>query len=283
VLAILSSLKAPATIALAAPAAVLTIPILDTTAAILRRKLTGRSIYSTDRGHLHHCLLRRGLSTRGVLLAVSLFCLLTIIGALASLALNNELLALVSAAVVIGILLVSRLFGYAELMLVKERLAGLASSFLRAPPDGHARESEVRLQGTADWKGLWDALTAEAPGLNLVRLRLDVNAPALHEGYHARWDRCGGEAEAPGLWRAELPLTAQGQPVGLVQIAGPQDHEPVWQKIAAVARLVENYTATVASLASASLETPPPPEPDLRAEVPDETTSPGELSIHGTS
>src|SRR5205807_323940 len=62
VLAIESSLKGPATVALAVPAALLVIPIFDTSTAILRRTLTGRSIFTTDRGHLHHCLQGRGLS-----------------------------------------------------------------------------------------------------------------------------------------------------------------------------------------------------------------------------
>src|SRR5262245_26371483 len=57
VLAIQTSLKSPATLVLATPVALLAIPILDTTAAIVRRKLTGRSVYTTDRCHLHHCLL----------------------------------------------------------------------------------------------------------------------------------------------------------------------------------------------------------------------------------
>src|SRR2546428_6188308 len=70
-LAIMSSLKGPATIALAAPLAALTIPIFDTSAAIVRRKLTGRSVYTTDRAHLHHCLSRRGLSDRRGVLGVS--------------------------------------------------------------------------------------------------------------------------------------------------------------------------------------------------------------------
>ncbi len=77
VVAIDSSLKRPATIALATPAALLTLPILDTIAAILRRKLTGRSIYSTDRGHLHHRLLDRFVHPRRVLLVVSACCLAT--------------------------------------------------------------------------------------------------------------------------------------------------------------------------------------------------------------
>jgi len=69
VVAIQSSLKGPATAVMIAPLAVLTIPFLDTAAALIRRKLTGRSIYATDRGHLHHCMLRRGLSVP-VLLAL---------------------------------------------------------------------------------------------------------------------------------------------------------------------------------------------------------------------
>ena len=60
-LAIRCSLKGPATVALSAPLAVLAIPIFDSSAAILRRWLTGRSLYSPDRGHLHHNLQRHGL------------------------------------------------------------------------------------------------------------------------------------------------------------------------------------------------------------------------------
>src|SRR5439155_8367461 len=59
-LAIQSSLKAPATIALATPVALLILPIFDTTVAILLRTMTGRSLYTTDRGHLLHRLLRFG-------------------------------------------------------------------------------------------------------------------------------------------------------------------------------------------------------------------------------
>src|SRR5205085_7444433 len=109
VLAIESSLKGPATVALAAPTALLTLPIFDTFAAILRRTLTGRSIYTTDRGHLHHCLLRSGLSNRTVLLCVSGCCLLTVAGALASLALQQELIALLSATTVVALLIVTGL------------------------------------------------------------------------------------------------------------------------------------------------------------------------------
>src|SRR5207248_2408051 len=85
----------------------------DTTAAIVRRKLTGRSLYSTDRGHLHHCLLRRGYSNSRVLLWVSVLCSLTVLGALASLTWHNEFLAIFSMLSVVAILVVTKLFGQA--------------------------------------------------------------------------------------------------------------------------------------------------------------------------
>ena len=71
-LAIRASLKGPGTMLLAAPLALLTIPILDSTAAILRRKLAGRSLYETDRGHLHHRLLERFGSKYKVLACVAI-------------------------------------------------------------------------------------------------------------------------------------------------------------------------------------------------------------------
>ena len=239
VLAIEGSLKAPATIALSAPLALLTLPIFDTTAAIVRRKLTGRSIYTTDRGHLHHCLLRRGFSTWRVLLLASSSCFFTGAGVLASEAFNNEWIALLTALTVVGVLIITRLFGFAEVMLVKERLKSLGGSLFVRPADGRAREIEVRLQGCGNWNGVWSAVTAGAVALNLRQMRLDVNAPSLHEGYHARWDRDQEDGEAPRLWRAEIPLTAAGLTVGRLEVVGVPDGEPIWRKLAALTQAVE--------------------------------------------
>jgi UDP-GlcNAc:undecaprenyl-phosphate GlcNAc-1-phosphate transferase len=244
-LAILSSLKGPATVALSAPAVLLTLPIFDTAAAIVRRKLTGRSIYTTDRGHLHHCLLRSGLSVRHVLLLVFGCCLLTGAGVLASQAFNNEWIALSTGLSVILTLILTRLFGHAEALLIKERLLALAGALFRPRSGGEARQLEVRLQGSADWKEIWDRLIAGVEGLNICQLRLDVNAPALHEGYHARWDRAHDEGEALSLWRAEIPLTARGQPLGRLEVAGQPDQVPVWKKLAQLTDVVEAFSGVL--------------------------------------
>ncbi len=152
VLAIQCSLKGTATAALAAPLATLTIPILDTTAAIIRRKLTGRSLYTSDRGHLHHCLLSRGLSARWVVLCISSLCLFTVIGSLASLALKNELVAILSALTVVVILVGVRVFGYTEFLLARQRLVGAASSWLQLRPKGKPQATELHLQGSLCWR-----------------------------------------------------------------------------------------------------------------------------------
>jgi UDP-GlcNAc:undecaprenyl-phosphate GlcNAc-1-phosphate transferase len=234
-LAIRCSLKGPATVALAAPAALLILPILDTSAAVIRRKLTGRSIFTTDRGHLHHCLLRLGLSRARILLLVSGLCLLTVLGALGSVAYRNEGLALLSAAAVVFILVASGLFGCAEVMLMAKSFRDYAGSMIGTRV---GRGLEVRLQGSAAWGELWQRLTESADRLRLRSISLDVNAPAHHEGYHARWrhpaDKFG---EEPNCWSAVILLTAWGQTIGQVAVTGHPDAEPVWQKLAALSQL----------------------------------------------
>src|SRR5262249_58355818 len=89
-----------------------------------------------------------------------------------------------------------RLFGHAELVLVKERLVALGALYFRGAGKNGSHQIAVRLQGTGEWDGLWAQLTRHAEKRQLLHLRLDVNVPALHEGYHARWDRCPQEADA---------------------------------------------------------------------------------------
>jgi UDP-GlcNAc:undecaprenyl-phosphate GlcNAc-1-phosphate transferase len=244
-LAILSSLKAPAALALSAPLVLLTLPIFDTAAAIVRRKLTGRSIYTTDRGHLHHCLLRSGLSVRGVLLLVGACCLATDAGVLASQAFNHEWIAICTSLAVIAGLTATRLFGHTEAALLTERLLALGGAVFRPQASRAVRQREVRLQGSVDWNELWSGLKARAEEWNICTLRLDVNAPALHEGYHASWDCSPEEGEAPTLWRAQIPLTASGQTVGRLEIAGEPDQRPVWEKIAHISTIAETFSRSL--------------------------------------
>jgi UDP-GlcNAc:undecaprenyl-phosphate GlcNAc-1-phosphate transferase len=247
-LALRGSLKGPATVALVAPVAMLVIPVFDTLTAIVRRKLTGRSIYAGDRGHLHHCLLARGFSTHRTLFWISCSCLCTAAGALVSVSFGNELYAVVTALAVIGVYLVTRLFGFAELMLVKNCLTAGMVSLFRPSPHGHPHHSEIQLQGSADWNALWGKFTAQANDLNLKMIRLDVNAPSIYEGYHAQWKCLRNGSEAMGEWRAEIPLTVHGQSTGRLEAVGRRGIEPVSVQIATLVEFAECLEAAVANL-----------------------------------
>ncbi len=68
VLAIVSSQKAPAIVAVSIPLVSLGFPILDVTLSVVRRFVGGKPIFCGDRDHIHHKLLKRGLSQREAVL-----------------------------------------------------------------------------------------------------------------------------------------------------------------------------------------------------------------------
>jgi UDP-GlcNAc:undecaprenyl-phosphate GlcNAc-1-phosphate transferase len=262
VLAIKSSLTKhgghPEVLALAIPIALLILPILDTGAAILRRKLTGRSIYDTDRSHLHHCLLRRLGDPRLVLFVIAFCCLVTGAGVLAGRMLDNEWLILLSGLTVVVVMIATRLFGYTEFLLVVQRCRELAVSLLRMPSQDEPRQIEMRLHGHVDWRELWLRILDWDEALNLCCLRLDVNAPSLGEGYHARWER-GGESseEEEGLWRAQVPLTLKGRSIGKLEVSGRRNGESLGDKIVILAKMVQDFEDNVSLIADGSA-TPQP-------------------------
>jgi UDP-GlcNAc:undecaprenyl-phosphate/decaprenyl-phosphate GlcNAc-1-phosphate transferase len=67
-LSVLSVAKGTIVLALVVPIAALAIPIFDTAWAIVRRRLSGKSIATPDTEHLHHRLLDFGLSPRETVL-----------------------------------------------------------------------------------------------------------------------------------------------------------------------------------------------------------------------
>jgi UDP-GlcNAc:undecaprenyl-phosphate/decaprenyl-phosphate GlcNAc-1-phosphate transferase len=65
---VLWSAQSPAFPGMTAPLIALAIPLLDTTLAIVRRYLRRKPIFGADYSHIHHRLLARGVSPRGVVL-----------------------------------------------------------------------------------------------------------------------------------------------------------------------------------------------------------------------
>jgi UDP-GlcNAc:undecaprenyl-phosphate/decaprenyl-phosphate GlcNAc-1-phosphate transferase len=105
-LAIAGSQKAPTMIAVAIPLVSLGLPILDVVLAVWRRSLNGKPIFKGDRDHIHHKLLKRGLSQREAVLL--LYAVTAIFGFVSLLLLHREraialILALTGVSVLIGV------------------------------------------------------------------------------------------------------------------------------------------------------------------------------------
>ncbi len=66
--AVLGLVKTAATVALVVPIIALGLPILDTTFAIIRRRMSGVPIFQSDKGHLHHRLLALGMTQKQAVL-----------------------------------------------------------------------------------------------------------------------------------------------------------------------------------------------------------------------
>ena len=220
-LAIGGSFKGTATVALAAPLAIWALPIFDSVTAIARRKLTGRSIYATDRGHLHHRLMSRFGNNARVLAIVAVCCAVTCAGALLSTLLNNDLAALIAIITVLGMLIATQAFGHVEFLMLITRIKALVMSVLfRKSP----RQYLFRLQGSRDWNNLWQSVTEYADKLRLVEVRLDINLAAKQEGFHAKW-MGHSTCEKRERWSADIPLFAQGHLIGNLKVTGNKPEE----------------------------------------------------------
>ena len=215
------SLKQYAAVALIMPTAIWAIPIFDVAMAILRRRLTGRSIYTTDRGHLHHCLARHGHTGGRLLLVVGSLCSLTGLGAIAAAAFNSEILAVVAVATALTLLVVTRSFGHAELNLLTNRVRRFAGSLVKkgTEPNPVLHDEQVRLHGRHKWEHLWETLTQFAEKHELVGVELMVNMPSMGEAYHATW-RTRVRVEQHDAWRSDIPLVIEGIRAGHVRVVG---------------------------------------------------------------
>ena len=219
--------KTPALAALTIPMAVWAIPILDSAAAILRRRLTGRSIFTPDRGHLHHSLLTRGWTVRQASTFIALVCATTCLSAVLAVLWQNEWIVIGTVIAVIIFLVSTKTFGHIEFALLRDRINQHGLSLRK--DDTHTnlpRHGAVRLQGSHEWERMWESLVESANDYGLTRLKLTIHMPAVHEAFYANWKAPKSVTSASEhVWKTTLPLTLDGESVGVLDVAGLADDE----------------------------------------------------------
>ena len=106
-------LKQAAILMIFVPVLILGVPVFDTAFAMVRRKLSGKSMVEADKGHLHHRLLRMGLNQRQTV--VILYSISAIFGVLANLI--SRFHSSIALVISIGVLLIIIATGVAAGML----------------------------------------------------------------------------------------------------------------------------------------------------------------------
>jgi UDP-GlcNAc:undecaprenyl-phosphate GlcNAc-1-phosphate transferase len=244
--AIQGSFKAPATAALAAPLAVLAIPIFDGMAAVIRRRLSGRAVYAPDRGHIHHCLQRRGWSNHQILMAVGALCAATGLAVLLGLYFRSEPLALLATgAVVIGCV-VTKLFGNYEYKL----LIGTPRTKWRAIRSGlqieASRVLEIcnRIGACKTPNEVWTTMQQAAEGFHWAELSLDFGTNPTEPPSKAndttqptswRYDSTSEQ----GSWRLSLPLNMNGFSLGVLRVRGRSLSRPILPDLITITMVAE--------------------------------------------
>ena len=237
VLAVWSSVK-ESTVLASAPVAILALPLFDSSAAILRRWLTGRSIYATDRAHLHH-LLQERFGPRGMLIVVAALCAVTTLLAVVSTYFGMPWIAGVGVLAAIAILVLTRSFGHAEARLLLGKMSGFVNSFLASAPAGANAKQHHRLslQGSGRWETIWEPLVEFAKTHDLAKVKIDLSLAWLHEGYHATWNSVKMPERAFQMC-VRLPLfthqTRSNEPlcIGRLEIIAAANDPAVYERIA---------------------------------------------------
>jgi UDP-GlcNAc:undecaprenyl-phosphate GlcNAc-1-phosphate transferase len=141
ILGIQGSMKSSATLAITAPAVLMTLPMFDILMAMVRRKLTGRRLAEGDHEHIHHRLLARGLGPWQVLGIISALCLTTGAAAAAATVFRMDALAWITATTLIILMIRLRLFGYYEYGLIRGAIRRELANFAKRILPGQTPET----------------------------------------------------------------------------------------------------------------------------------------------
>jgi UDP-GlcNAc:undecaprenyl-phosphate GlcNAc-1-phosphate transferase len=172
---VMCTAKTTTLVGLALPALALGIPIFDTLFSIIRRILERRSIFSPDRGHIHHKLLDMGLRHRHVVIVMYLITLATAgLGMFMMFTRNMGTIFVLVAAILI-LLGTFRMVGAVRIgqsISVIQRNLNIAR---QCREDKQVFERSVlRMREVSDFQGWWNVLGDTAERMEIVRMSMNV-------------------------------------------------------------------------------------------------------------
>lgn len=201
VLGLQGTMKTSATLSITAPVVVMTLPMLDILAAVVRRKLTGRRIDSPDRKHIHHLLLDRGLTPWQVLCILGALCLTTGAAATAATIFRKEALAWITALTLVALMIRLKLFGHHEFALGYRALTyRLGAYFPRRARPGFAAYNNSLADTVLPFPKGWESLIDEARKIDIRRIEMQLSFGSIN-GLR-RWTEQGDSSQSCNWWHS---------------------------------------------------------------------------------
>ena len=200
------------------PLAVALIPVLDSVFAVMRRINSGRSIFTPDRGHIHHRLQEKFGKGYRVLGILSLLMLPGCVAAIAGVAWSNDWIPLFAVMLLVVIAAVTRVFGREELKLVVHRMANRFKKRFHVKSYNSNSGEVFHFQGTGPWRELWEDFISTLKVMGCVKAHLDINMPFMHEDYSSDWENPDLQGKTVIPLSCSLPLTFEKRQIGKLSI-----------------------------------------------------------------
>jgi UDP-GlcNAc:undecaprenyl-phosphate/decaprenyl-phosphate GlcNAc-1-phosphate transferase len=226
-LALQGAEKSPTILAVAIPVVSFGLPILETALSVLRRWMSGRSLFSADREHIHHKLLERGLSQRQVVIILYAVSAMFALCSLFLLWPSGSTLGIVFVVLGSGVWIGVQHLGYVEL----GELSRFAQRALKQRQifisDLSIRRAIEQLKAARDFEDLCRILIAAFTASDFDAFELQLHTmphrlPAIHglrvmvqaDGRpYLRWQKAKGNARGrqESGWRLSLELVSANQ------------------------------------------------------------------------
>ena len=171
-IAMQSSIKTSAAIAVVVPLLALALPILDVGLAVMRRFVRRRPVFGADHNHIHHRLIGLGLTPRRAVVTLygvaTLFTALALAAAVGPKQVGWAAVLIVLLLIVLGV----RALGYWELTEFQRSLVTRLAAGVRPAGDAALRGLEEDLAGTRTLDAGWRRLCETAWTLGFKELRV---------------------------------------------------------------------------------------------------------------
>jgi UDP-GlcNAc:undecaprenyl-phosphate GlcNAc-1-phosphate transferase len=244
-LAVESSIKASAAIAVGVPLLALALPILDVALAVVRRFVRRQPLFEGDRRHIHHRLLDMGLTPRrAVVTLYAVAALFTALALTTTMGPKNIVWA-VLVVVVLVVWMGIRALGYWEVTEIQKSFLNRLTAGLRPSADAAIRGVELDLADYDNLGEAWLRLCRMAWGIDLKEIHyvpmegMEKMLPELHSYAPLEMAPEGLGPVRDAMWSFEI--TIDGEVVAEMvshRRLGRLDFDPM-----GLVRLMEGLTA----------------------------------------